>query len=647
MTDNKKTSLCRTISILAFLLIMIISLVGVFTTRVYAQEGNVPSISVENKTIYRGQTFEINVDLQANSGLISLVLDIEYNQIAMSLVDVKRGDALDSHTFTTTNVETDKGYLVMPFRLLWDGRAPDTSTGNLVTLTFESNIEAETGDYPINITYDPSNTNSEYETPVAVDISGGTVTLIKGEYTVNYLNYDDSLLYEKDYTGDQTPTYSGQTPTRPADDCYSYEFIGWKGVVSSVQSVICYKAQYKNIPKTYQVFFYVDGEYYNAFMCDYDSVVDLTNVPSLENHTFSGWYLDEEYTEKTNYIKMPSNDLRLYGKMVFNVRENPVPTIELSLDRIEDEYAFVAVDVTENPSLSGLILTLDYDKTALTFEGFEQGEAFRELRFDYTNTDNGYNVDPFKFFWESATNTEEVGRILTLKFKVNSDLDSGLYSVSMTYDPLSDATYVNDDGTVWYTKLNIVGASISVGKIYTWNERPSEDVSIVVYCEQGMPSDTTLVVQLITANANIADEIIKTTFGEDMSITSVYSIVLMRDGQPVQPNGSITIKIKLTDAEMACSKLNVANLAEDNTTITKYASNVQEGVMILETDHLSKWMIVGNVVRASSVKAPTNTTTIILAMSLLAIASMAFSLIIVAKLKKKGKSCESESSKGE
>lgn len=595
-----------------------------------------PMVRVENKTVHRGQTFELRIYLDQNPGLLSLMLELEYDKTALELVGISHGNALSTHTFTTTNTDTKDGFLITPFRMLWDGREQDRTTGVLATLTFESKIEAETGDYLVSLSYDKQNTLIEYGVSCDVNIQNGYVTLIKGAYSVKYLNYDGSLLYEKDYNEYEVPVYAGQIPTRPTDAHYSYEFEGWKGMVSDDPNVICYEANYKLTPQIYQVFFYVDGEYFNAFECPYGEFVDLTHIPSKKNHVFDGWYTDEALTQKISSIQMTAENLTLYGAMKFNIRENPTPEITLSVDRMENEYVYVAVDVTQNPSLSGLVLTLDYDKNALTFEGFERGEAFDTLQFDYTNTDKGYLADPFRFYWEHTVNTLDTGRLLVLKFRINKNVEGGLYSVTMTYEPTTDAIYINELGEISYTKLNIIGVKIPIGEIYYWNEEIEDIVDIEVECPEGMPADTVLRIEVVTAEIDISKEQIKEQIESDMEIKSVYTVELLQNNVKIQPNGTITIKIKLTDTQKLCSELRVYHV-DDNNSMTLYESRVEDGYIIFDTDHLSYWAIVGDMIDTQinniGASVPTNSHIIIIAFALLAISCMAFCLIMMAQKK--------------
>lgn len=68
-----------------------------------------PVVTVENKTVRRGQTFTVDVDLSHNEGLISLRLILDYDKAAMELINVEQGNALNSLTYTNTNTDTDLG----------------------------------------------------------------------------------------------------------------------------------------------------------------------------------------------------------------------------------------------------------------------------------------------------------------------------------------------------------------------------------------------------------------------------------------------------------------------------------------------------------------------------------------------------------
>lgn len=605
-------------------------------TEARAETMELPKIEIENKTVHRGQTFTLDVYMNENPGLVAMVLDLSYDKSAMALVGVERGNALKTHTFTTTNTETDAGFLADPFRLLWDGTTQDNTTGLLVTFTFESKLSAFVGDYPVKLTYDAKNTNSEYGKPIAVDITNGVVTLITGEYTVVYKNYDGMELLRKDYNADDIPSYTGETPTRATDEKYSYTFRGWKGAVSNVENEVWYIAEYDTTAVEYQVTFFVDGEFYGGDIYGYNEVVDLSDIPSKKNYNFSGWYFDEKFTQKATFVRMPSDDLALYGYMKFNIREDEIPKIYLTFEREENGVAYIDVKLTENPAISGLVLTLDYDKSGLEFIGFTHGETLSTLQFTHTNTENGYNVDDFKFYWEGAVNSYETGDILTLAFRIKDNIAAGMYSVTFTYDENSDATFFTDEQELWYTKLDITGANIPIGKLYHWYEETTEGIGIDVTTEEGQEPDTVLNVKRITYFVTVENQAILDIAGEDTELKDVYFAQLTHGQEAVYPNGKITVKIGLTEAQKACSLIVVCRLGE-NGELSYIQSKVSDGFVVFETDKLGEFAIIGNMVLGGvgeTTDSQTNTPILIIAPILLSISVMGFAFIAINKAKK-------------
>ena len=121
-----------------------------------------------------------------------------------------------------------------------------------------------------------------------------TFTPTYKEYTVKFVNYDDSELasYTLHWGNIVTPPAD---PSRPQDDTYTYEFAGWDKTVVAVAGDTTYKAQYTPVYREYTVTFY-NGEEVVATKSDYhwgDEVV-LPADPTKEaddtyTYTFAGW----------------------------------------------------------------------------------------------------------------------------------------------------------------------------------------------------------------------------------------------------------------------------------------------------------------------------------------------------------------------
>ena len=68
-------------------------------------------------------------------------------------------------------------------------------------------------------------------------------------YHVTFINYNDDILYEVDVKENEAAEYKGETPTRPEDDEFTYEFEKWDKDLSSIKEDLTTKATYKYIAK--------------------------------------------------------------------------------------------------------------------------------------------------------------------------------------------------------------------------------------------------------------------------------------------------------------------------------------------------------------------------------------------------------------
>ena len=64
-------------------------------------------------------------------------------------------------------------------------------------------------------------------------------------YTVNWKNYDDSILLTESYAYGTIPTYKGKTPFREREIDYYYEFIGWDKDITEVVENVTFVAKFE------------------------------------------------------------------------------------------------------------------------------------------------------------------------------------------------------------------------------------------------------------------------------------------------------------------------------------------------------------------------------------------------------------------
>ena len=155
----------------------------------------------------------------------------------------------------------------------------------------------------------------------------GTYTVEAKTYTITWYNYDGTVLETDTVTEGVKPEYNGATPTKPADDQYTYTFTGWTPEVVAATANATYTATYTQTakptePTTYTITWVVDGktttEKYEAgenptFKGSTDKATDDTY-----DYTFDGWSPaisavtgDQTYTAQ--YTQSPKNWLKAVG----------------------------------------------------------------------------------------------------------------------------------------------------------------------------------------------------------------------------------------------------------------------------------------------------------------------------------------------
>ena len=121
-------------------------------------------------------------------------------------------------------------------------KAADADTWQSVTGTQITGLAA--GSYEVRY----KATSTEFaSTSAAVTIS------VVGTYTITFVNYDNSELQTLYVTEGAMPQYTGETPTKPSDDMYSYTFAGWSPEIAEVSGIAVYTAQFERTPIDYYV----------------------------------------------------------------------------------------------------------------------------------------------------------------------------------------------------------------------------------------------------------------------------------------------------------------------------------------------------------------------------------------------------------
>ena len=78
---------------------------------------------------------------------------------------------------------------------------------------------------------------------------------VVNNYTIIFNNYDGSPLQSSDLAYGATPSYSGETPVKPANAQYTYTFKGWKPAIADVTEAATYTADFDSVVNAYTIAF--------------------------------------------------------------------------------------------------------------------------------------------------------------------------------------------------------------------------------------------------------------------------------------------------------------------------------------------------------------------------------------------------------
>ncbi len=633
----------RLFSLLALFLLIVTLLLGQYPA--YADPPNA-LLSSQDQTIHRGQTFEVDIDISDNTGLLTLFLTVKFDHSVFKLIDVQQirqalGELNLEHSGSGYDYIDEK---TGGFNLFWDGSRADSSNGTIARLTFQSSLTAPIGTYPIDLVLGDQNTTVSYNVPATVQVTSPKITLTEGAYVVVWHDWDGIAIENTNITGhpyntltrgyeynsddDLNPeTDFPDDPVRAEDSMYTYTFSGWEGAVwrgeaPSGSAVIYYIAKYTYTPKVYNVWYYVDGlgegnepdgeitegsELYTAKSTAYNAIINDTDIPHKPDYTFYGWFTDPGFTHRLVSPLMPATDVKLYGYFKYNIRETDIPVIQLVYRETVtngelENIAYVDVNITKNYGLSSLFITLsDYDTENLTFCGFEKGEIFKQMSFYTTNYEDGAYPENFSFSWNnSRKNSYETGQLLVLKFKINPNASPGAYKVEMTSEN-QHTTYIKDMEE-WYSNVEFINTKIPIGETNYWKETvPSTDVTIEIESSTYVPYNIELIVKSEKIEDIINDEILNDFLNDNLTVQGLFDIYFQRNAtkltqeQYIELFGDqkVVVKIKLTAMQLRCKKLDIYYVDDDGT-LTLYESSIQNGYLVFETNHFSHWALVGD-----------------------------------------------------
>lgn len=133
----------------------------------------IPQIYLDGGVWAAGQDIDVTLNVKANPGIISTIINIDFDHSVLELISAENGDIFEDSCFMCGNDKT-----ASPYKLIWeDGLALSDNTGNgaLALLKFRVLDESKAIGSAINISYDPQSTFNAELDDVSFEIEGLTI----------------------------------------------------------------------------------------------------------------------------------------------------------------------------------------------------------------------------------------------------------------------------------------------------------------------------------------------------------------------------------------------------------------------------------------------------------------------------------------
>lgn len=234
---------------------------------------------------------------------------------------------------------------------------------------------------------------------------------MKNEYTVDFRNFDQTLLWStRVYEGNDV-VYQGNTPTRPEDEYYTYTFSSWNESLTNINDDTIFVAQFFKEPKEYKVTF-VNYDYAELY---------VTYVARGNHAEYFGPLPARPKDKGQSYV------FKTWDQPLTNVTEDLI--IKAVYEKIENQFS---------------VTFLNYDSTLLYVDEVVNG-----------GTATYVGVLPIR------QSTPEIDYVFSGWDKDLTDV-SDSFSTTALFDEFPvdyEVKFVNDNGTLLYIDYVVMGGT--------------------------------------------------------------------------------------------------------------------------------------------------------------------------------------------
>ena len=193
-------------------------------------------------------------------------------------------------------------------------------------------------------------------------LSNDTTAFADGTHTINWLNYDGTLIYSEQVADGDTPSYSGTTPEKPEDVGHTYSFIGWDPEIGPALDDCDYTAKFSSSAKSYNVSIYdndlegtptcVSGEY-DSYVYDILEAKEVAFYYIYYNSDMSLFSYDTKITGDISIIRKEAYQVNI-RKIINDVHSSTTSTLYLKDASIDlstlstdpkYDYSYYAYDI--------------------------------------------------------------------------------------------------------------------------------------------------------------------------------------------------------------------------------------------------------------------------------------------------------------
>ena len=202
----------------------------------------------------------------------------------------------------------------------WDGTVLETKSvmsGRKTSYTGETPTRPDDEDKTY--TFGGWDQDPKYTT-ITAETTFTAVYNYKVIYTVTWIDWDGTVLYQTKAFKNTNLTYPYETPTRDNDVQYKdYEFTGWSNSTSNIVANVTTVAQYSGTIQTYLVYFYNGDDIIATQEIEYNKYPTWTNeLPEKDGYSFYGWSFDKDSIEGLNRFDINLTSFKIDSNVVSN-----------------------------------------------------------------------------------------------------------------------------------------------------------------------------------------------------------------------------------------------------------------------------------------------------------------------------------------